>query len=160
MSDPFKSTNLYIIKTNAAIFYLPICTPAHNIIKTHPPFPIYQYVRRHTILLKTILPPYTFIHPNCLILFNNIYQSRRPHQHTIKKKPYTRETQPMARKPTHGSRATHPQPRGSADPQPRVRLKVDGACPPTSPLHHTSTATPTPNFRKAPPNYWPPMNNF
>ena len=29
---------------------------------------------------------------------------------------YTNETQPMAREPTHGSRATHPQPRESDPP--------------------------------------------
>ena len=62
----------------------------------------------------------------------------------IKNKPYTKETQPMARKPTHGSRATHPNLGGSAHPQPRIRVKLDGASRPTSSLHHTSTATPTP----------------
>jgi len=51
----------------------------------------------------------------------------------IKKNPHTKDTQPMAREPTHGSRATHPQPRGPTDPQPMVRVKLEGAFPPTSP---------------------------
>jgi len=61
---------------------------------------------------------------NCLVLFNNIYQSLRrhniikthplpiyrslrPHHHMIKKEPYTKDTQPMARDAptTHPSRS-------------------------------------------------------
>jgi len=47
---------------------------------------------------------------------------------------YTKETQPMPRGPTYGSRATIPH----------TGVNTDAAWPPTSPLHHNSTAIPMP----------------
>ena len=82
---------------------------------------------------------------------NSTYGSRPYRTHNLQRHPYTNEAKEQVQflkekhtygsRPTCGSRQTQ-----HADPLPMVKVKMDGAWPPTSTLHlfNASTANPTP----------------